>query len=62
MFRFASNEDTNQFWLRKIQIYIADPFYFEEKFKSTYKEDTYLFYFKDKELITYRSLKLRNRL
>ena len=37
-------------------------FYVEEKFRSTSKEDTDLFYFKDKDLITFRSLKLRNKL
>ena len=37
-------------------------FYFEEKFRSTSKEDADLFYFEDKELITCRSLKLRNTL
>ena len=40
----------------------ADLFYCEEKFRSTFKEDADLFYFEEKELITCRSLKLRNRL
>ena len=40
----------------------ADPFYFEEKFRSKSKEDADLFYFEEKELITCRSLKLRNKL
>ena len=36
-------------------------FYLEEKFRSTSKEDA-LFYCEEKELITCRSLKLRNKL
>ena len=36
-------------------------FYFEEKFRSTSKEDVDPFYFEEKELITCRSLKLRKR-
>ena len=82
MFGFASNEDTNRFWLEKPRstskeeadpFYVgekfrstskkdADLFYCEEKFRFTSKEDADLFYFQEKELITCRSLKLRNRL
>ena len=44
----------------------ANPFYFEKKkkknFRSASKEDADPFYFEEKELITCRSLKLRNRL
>ena len=40
----------------------ANLFYCEEKFRSTSKEDADLFYFEEKELITCRSLKLRNKL
>ena len=36
-------------------------FYFEEKFRSTSKEDVDPFYSEEKELITCRSLKLRKR-
>ena len=40
----------------------ADLFYLWKKFRSTSKEDANLFYFEDRELITCKSLKLRNRL
>ena len=48
-FKSASKEDANLF-------------YFEEKFRSASKEDADPFYFEEKELITCRSLKLRNKL